>query len=363
MKKVSYCFVNTNDTWGGGEKWHLDMAVSLKNKNYDVKCVVHPHSELKKRLQKNLIETIDIKIGKLSFLSPFKQGEIKALLKKHRFSHLIITLPSDLKAVGIAGKNTGIENIIYARALAAPVKNSLLNRWIFKNVTSHVLVNSLETKRMMLINNPLLIQETKIYLNYYGINLEDWDSKPVKPLFVKEDNVIYIGNAGRLVEQKGQHLFIPIALNLLGKKFNAFRIVIAGTGPLEKKLKQKVIENNLEKYFVFLGFVDDIKSFMSAIDIFALTSFWEGFGYVIAEAMSCSKPICAFDITSNPELIKDGENGYLIEPENTREFAESLYKIASNPKLLLKMGREGRDIIEQKFTLEYAVKDFLNKTA
>ena len=74
---------------------------------------------------------------------------------------------------------------------------------------------------------------------------------------------------------------------------------------------------------------------MDSIDIFLLTSRWEGFGFVLAEAMAAAKPIVAFDISSNPELVSHGVNGYLAEPFDTGKFTYYLTELINNPNLIL----------------------------
>jgi len=105
----------------------------------------------------------------------------------------------------------------------------------------------------------------------------------------------------------------------------------------------------------FLGFVDDTKSFLNKIDILLMTSLWEGFGYAIAEAMACFKPVIGFDISSNPELIRDNVNGMLVKPFDNNSFAEHVIALSGNVSLREKMGRTGRKIVEERFSLDTVI--------
>ena len=91
-------------------------------------------------------------------------------------------------------------------------------------------------------------------------------------------------------------------------------------------------------------------AFWRDIDLFALGSLWEGFGYVLAEAMLARKALVAFDCNSMPELVRPGQNGRLISPpgaeesdvEVGRRFADCVADMAANPAVLAAMGEAGR---------------------
>jgi glycosyltransferase involved in cell wall biosynthesis len=129
-------------------------------------------------------------------------------------------------------------------------------------------------------------------------------------------------------------------------------MLIAGEGKMEDELKALVEKLDLKDYIYFIGFVDDMKSFMNSLDIFALTSIWEGFGYVLVEAMACSKPVVAFDISSNPELVLHDKTGYLVKPFDLEAFANYILKLINDPELRIKFGLNGRTRVEEGFTID-----------
>jgi len=352
MNNPSICFFNTTKSWGGGEQWHYDAARLCASKGLRVIVFVNKNSELYKRLQgeKN-IDLHIVKIGGLSFLNVFKVNYLKRIFRKLNIGAIIMNLPSDAKAAGVAAKHAGIKNIIYRRGSAIPIKNSILNRFLFKNIITQIIANSQETKRTILANNPSLFPADKITVLYNGIDLNRFvfsskiSNYPETPFI--------IGNAGRLDKQKGQHYLFDLAEILLKNGFN-FRIKIAGKGKLELELKQETIARNLSEHIEFLGFSEQIESFFEQIDVFVLTSLWEGFGYVIAEAAACGKPVLAFDISSNPELIEHEKTGYLIPPFDIEILAQRIIYLANNQPLLAKMRTNARQMVEQRFSKDAA---------
>jgi len=136
-----------------------------------------------------------------------------------------------------------------------------------------------------------------------------------------------------------------------------FHLMIGGEGTEKADLEKLISKNELEEKVTLTGFVDDAKSFLMAVDVFALSSHWEGFGYVLAEAMACSKPVVAFDVSSNPELVSDGETGFLIPYGDVSAFADKLTELAQNPQLAKEMGAKGREKVERQFRLEHTLQE------
>lgn len=353
---MKVCFVNTNKVWGGGEKWHLEMACRLSEKGHDVSFMAYPGSLLSDKLRGTGIKTRHIKTGNLGFLNPFRICHSRKLLKDLAPDAVIINLPSDLKVVGRAARKAGVRNVIYRRGSAIPIRNTILNRIIFRRYTDYILANSEETKRTVLKNNPDIFDPAKIKVIYNGIDLSDYPAE--KPVMDKGDrgDKIILGNLARFAPQKGHDMLVEIARILKEKGLN-FHLYLAGDGELSETVRQWVREKDLDDNITFAGFVEDTKSFLCGIDILLMTSRWEGFGYAIAEAMACSVPVIGFDISSNPELISEQVNGMLVSPFDVNSFAGKVMELSGNVSLRNKMGAEGRKIVEERFSLEHAVNE------
>jgi glycosyltransferase involved in cell wall biosynthesis len=357
------CFFNSIESWGGGEKWHYDISTRLGVSGYPVVVISGKNSELYNRLKQTRVPIRQVNISNLSFLNPLKILELRRLFKREKVKTLILNLSTDLKAAGLAAKLAGVDNIIYRRGSAIPIRNTVLNRFIFKYIVTDVIANSEETKRTILLNNPRLFDENKIRVIYNGIDLEEHSKVKSKLLYQRTDGEIILGNAGRLTEEKG-HVYLLELARILKEKNIKFKMLIAGSGKLRYRLGKMTKSYKIDKEVKFLGFVKNIKSFNQSIDIFLLTSLWEGFGYVIVEAMAEEKPVIAFDIKSSAEIIDQGETGFLVEKGNVKDLAEKVDILAKNEKLRKTMGKNGRVKVEKIFTLNQALKkveDFLEE--
>ncbi|MCF8227321.1 MAG: glycosyltransferase [Bacteroidales bacterium] len=350
---MKLCFVNTSRAWGGGEKWHLEMARQLQAGSYDVSLIAAKGSKLASLARDSGLHVYHLPIGNLSFVSPWKRLKYKRLLKEIAPDVMIINAPSELKICSPINRKLGIKSV-YRRGSAIPVRNTWLNRKIFRKNIDLILANSEQTRKTILRNNPQLFPEKSMAVIYNGIDLEKYDYQSITKENRAKEGKLIIGNAGRLVKQKAQFYLIELAVELKNKNID-FLIRIAGSGPLEKELKHKVSAHKLEDHFAFLGFVEDMKSFMFDMDIFVLTSLWEGFGYVLLEAMAAKKPIIAFDVSSNPELVKEGINGYLVKLGDIQGMVEKILLLKERDRAE-EMGKNGREIAARNFELKVSVK-------
>jgi len=335
------CFFNTAKAWGGGEKWHLEISTFLHRKGYAVIVFAHVKSELIKRLKENKVPCIGISISNLSFINPVQHLKLTSKFLELNISTIILNLSSDVKIAGFCAKKAGIKRIIYRRGSAIPIKNSFLNRYYFKNVLTDVLANSLATKKTINANNKALFKKEKIEVIYNGIE--------IKPMVENQSSSIFtIVNLGRLEYQKNQIFLIELASELKQRGLK-FKLIIGGEGSLRKNLEETVQRLDVTNEVELPGFIEKPLKFINKADIFVLPSLWEGFGYVLAEAALCKKPIVAFDISSNPELVLDNRSGYLTKVGDITKFCDKIEILYHNKELSEQMGLTGYNHIAKNF--------------
>lgn len=360
MQPKCICFFNSNKAWGGGEKWHFENALLARDKGYRVCVVANRVSALADRLTAQpSIDVLRLNIHNLSFLNPLKLMRLACFYRKHAVDAVIMAQPSDMKSGGIAAKLAGVRDIIYRRGIAVPVRDNLLNRLLFAHVVTKLIANSKNTRDCVLAENRDLIGTERTHLINCGFDVAAFDAMPAKVLVKRKPGEILIGNAGRLTPQKGQRLLIDIAA-LLQKQPLPFRILIAGIGEIEAELKAYARERGVEDVVQFLGFVSDMKSFHQTLDIFALTSLWEGFCYVQVEAMTLKRPVVAWNVSSIPEVVIDGETGYLCPAQDTEAFAARLLSLMQDEELRNRLGENGRARVIAHFEMQKTFADLEN---
>ncbi|HLV47020.1 MAG TPA: glycosyltransferase [Flavobacterium sp.] len=349
---MKIAFFNSIKFWGGGEKWHYETAVSLSEMNHQVYFFGNPNGKIHDKLQAHPnISFVPVNLSNLSFLNPFKVNRLAKILRKEQIETIIINHPGDLKIAANAANKAGVKRIIYRRGSAIPIKNKWLNRYIFKNWVTDILANSQATKKTILQNNPNLFPEEKIKVIYNYIDIQAFLQRESAPKISRENNEIIIGNLGRLSFQKNQKFLIDLSKKLTEQNIH-HKIYIGGTGELETELKQYNKDQNTEENVIFTGFETNVKDFLSGIDVFFLSSVWEGFGYVLVEANLCEKPCIAFDDNSMPELVKNEYNGFLITPNNLDEAVEKIKIFVENPQLISTYGQNGKEFAQKHFSKE-----------
>jgi glycosyltransferase involved in cell wall biosynthesis len=120
----------------------------------------------------------------------------------------------------------------------------------------------------------------------------------------------------------------------------------------------QIEENKLGNCIQLLGFRSDIKSFLNSIDIFLFPSLWEGFGFALVEAMAEKVVPVAFDLTSNPEIISHGKDGFLIKHPDIDSFADRIEFLITNPEQRQLMANSASEQVRTRFDLPQIVKEW-----
>jgi glycosyltransferase involved in cell wall biosynthesis len=164
------------------------------------------------------------------------------------------------------------------------------------------------------------------------------------------DDVVLV-SVGRLVGWKGTRVVVETLPSLP----EHVKLVVAGTGPEEGNLKELARRLNLDGRVKLVGQVarNDLPSLLSLSDIFVQPSIGEeAFGISVVEAMACSLPVLASNNGGLPEIVVDGETGFLIEPGHVERWRSALARYVDNPGMRRDHGAAGRLRAEKFFSWE-----------
>ncbi|PJE59903.1 MAG: hypothetical protein COU85_01155, partial [Candidatus Portnoybacteria bacterium CG10_big_fil_rev_8_21_14_0_10_44_7] len=129
---------------------------------------------------------------------------------------------------------------------------------------------------------------------------------------------------------------------------------IVGDGPNEKKLKAQTAKLRLNNRVKFLGRLphDQLLKLMVASDVFVLNTQYEGLPHIVLEAMACGLPVVTTNVGGNPEVIKNGRSGLLVEPDNQTQIKMAILKIVNGrefkEKIILEAQKSLSQFTEQK---------------
>jgi glycosyltransferase involved in cell wall biosynthesis len=235
----------------------------------------------------------------------------------------------------------------------APGKH-VLGRWVARRADRIIAISD-AVKRYM-CGSGLGVEERKLQTIHYGIDAARLDHSPgaqaasLRSHWSIADNELAIGFVGRLAPQKDIGTLVR-GFALYAARFAQAKLVIVGSGPLDEELRRLAEDLRIVGRIVWAGFRDDIATVMSAFDIFALTSIYEGLGLVLLEAMASALPVVATRAGAIPEVVTDGETGVLVAPRRPNELAAAFHDL-SDSRRRAQFGAAGRARVMCEFTLE-----------
>jgi glycosyltransferase involved in cell wall biosynthesis len=151
------------------------------------------------------------------------------------------------------------------------------------------------------------------------------------------------------------HAFKPVH-----DAFPLLDLVVVGDGPLRGELEDLAAALGLTERVKFLGYKTpaEVIRLLSNCEIFVLPSRFETFGIAILEAMACGRPVIGTTAGGIPEIIENGENGILVEPDNPPVLAEAILSVLRDLKLQRTISKNGRAAVEQRFCSDYSGKAY-----
>jgi len=167
--------------------------------------------------------------------------------------------------------------------------------------------------------------------------------------FFKNEKGPVIGTISRIAPEKG-HEYLIQAMPEIIDAFPTTRLKIVGTGPLMEDMKALAKDLGLERVIQFTGFVEDLNSEFSTMDVFVLPSLTEGFPLSLQEAMAAKIPVAASAVGGIPELIDHGITGLLFSPKDSDEIAHSMIELLSDFEKAKQMGERGWEKVTTTFS-------------
>lgn len=198
------------------------------------------------------------------------------------------------------------------------------------------------------------IPRSQIAVIYNGLEVSAFDRSPPtqRPIaWPVPANSLTVGCVGRLAPEKGQSTLIQAASSLVARGRD-FHLVLLGDGNLLARLQEQCKRLGLEKKVHFAGQQEDVAVWLSYFDLFTLPSKWEGISMALLEAMASGLPVVATNVGGTPEVVRDGQTGFLTLPGDPQALAFAIERLLSDPDLRRRMGAAGRWRVKQHFTIE-----------
>jgi len=371
---------------GGGQKTLLTYLANFPKKN--INCYVvcgHEEGSFTKELQK-----LDLPVFKVRFNESnirINRTSENTKIRKD-FPYFLSNLPLFVKSSFKIAKIIKINNIdiIYANttktacfgAFASMLTSKPLiyrasNDRFFSNHgwIDYVVCN--QTKKILACSDFVASSFKewfwKVKTVYPPIDFEELTRNLSKESIDKIRKQYRISNNAFVVVQIGclrrvkRHVDLLLSTAQIIKSGNP-RIMLLFVGSdsqgKEINIKRELIkiakELNIWKHIIFTGYKKDVGSILKASDLLVVPSLTETFGRVIVEALYLEVPVIASNTGAIPEIIKNGETGYLFEPQNVKALKDCIRKVLENYNKAKQLAQKGRRYVKIRFSLESVLK-------
>ena len=199
------------------------------------------------------------------------------------------------------------------------------------------------------------IRKRKIDLIYNGIDTSYFKKDVEHSIYTRQimnidSNDVIIGTIANFRPQKN-YPFLIDAFNTLLTEFPFLRLICIGGGPYLETVQDIVKKYALENEIIFTGYSDDVKQYLSIMDIFVLCSKWEGLPNVILQAMSIGVPVVCSSVGGCPEMIENRETGILFPSNDKTRFIEAVEKLIKDKTFSKQIVHNANIQLESRFNL------------
>jgi len=202
------------------------------------------------------------------------------------------------------------------------------------------------------------ISRHKPHLIRNAVSFNQPPSEPGRvPFFSKKPGTYIVGSVGRLETQKG-YTYLLEAIPKILTVCPQTNFYVIGEGSLHHDLEEKASRLKISSRIQFVGIRDDIPYLLQEMDLFVLPSLWEGFPTVLLESMICNVPVIATDIPGTRELVRTGQNGWLVAPQDPAALADTIIEALNNPKLRETCSQQAA-LDVRRFTIENISEEYL----
>lgn len=317
----------TSMTIGGAERVALDLSSGLSGRGYDVDLVlVDASGDLLDEVPDD-VSIVDLEARRVATsLLPLRRYLTS---REPDVLYSMMTEPNliAIAAHQLASTNTRLvisEHNMLSHSIDS-IKDRLvtLGAWASYPLADHAVAVSKGVRHDLLEKTRL--EDDSISMVYNPVRVElirEQASEPVDHEWLADESLEVVLSGGRHEPQKGFDTLLDAFARL---ERDDIRLVLFGKGPETEALQRQAIELGISDRVSFPGFVDNPYSYMSAADVFVLSSVHEGFGLVLIEAMACGCPVVSTDCESGPDEILDrGKYGSLVSVGDDKELADAI---------------------------------------
>jgi glycosyltransferase involved in cell wall biosynthesis len=345
--------IDTARTWRGGQGQVMHTVMGLRALRHRTALVAHPEGELYRRMREG---TDLIPLAPRNEIDLAAAWRLSRVLKQLRPD---IVHAHDPHGVAMAATALSIVSSSPAPALVASrriefrIGHNSFSRWKYDQVNCFIAISNAVRDRLIADG----IRRERIAVVHEGVDVERIVHMPaasVHAAFFLPTHAPIVGNIGALVAQKGQQHLVDAAA-IVVRAIPDVRFIIAGEGELRPALEEHIRRKHIERHVFLSGFRADALELLKGFDLFALSSLHEGLCTSLIDAMAASKASVATTVGGVPEVVADGETGFLVPARDHEAMAERLIQLLKDQPLRERMGEAALGRARELFTVERMV--------
>ncbi|MFH1507513.1 MAG: glycosyltransferase family 4 protein [Candidatus Omnitrophota bacterium] len=363
MSKTRLLYIITKLELGGAQKQLLSLISGISKDEFEIFLFTCRHGLLVNDALKS--------VGRNNFwrslflereINPFKDFiallEIYCFIKAKRIE-IVHTHSSKAGVLGrLAARLARVSKVVHTvHGWSFNNYQPYLVRWMFLMLEK---ICEKHTDKIIVVSNFDRIKGLSLGIgNYdkytlinYGIDFTEFkarqrDTSLIKDLGIKENELI-VGMIACFKSQKAPLDFIKLAFRV-NKVFPDAKFILIGDGILRKRIERFISELNLSQRVILTGWQKDIPSLLSIMDVFVLTSLWEGMPIAVIEAMALARPVLATDTGGVSEVLVDNQTGFLASLFDIAKMSDKLIYLLNNPQLRECMGKKAQISLDERY--------------
>lgn len=216
---------------------------------------------------------------------------------------------------------------------------------LFNRKNSWIIVQNVDDKKLLKALKIIKNKRT-VLIKGSGVDIEKFKPYPENTGFPR------IILASRMLRDKGIYEFVSAAKQLLNMKVNAVFVLVGDIDPGNPSSvsKEEILDWCKDTGIEWMGYREDMSNIFRESHVVCLPSYREGLPKVLLEAAASGKPIVATDVPGCREIVREGENGFLVPPKNSYALAEAIKLLIEDKSLRERMGLAGRRIVEEELS-------------
>lgn len=331
---------------GGVERRRLSLAKHLDKSQFELKIIcTNSHGPFADEIRACDVEVIEI--GSLKSMFDFQQHKKVRKIIDDFQPHIIHG--AVFEGVTMAAINGFLKcvPIVIIEETSDPQNRSWKGNLLMKffAAMSHKVVGVSPAAVHYLIEKAG-IPQNKIQLINNGVANPKLLAAEAKHALKSQYNIkeheLVVGTVGRMqLEEHKRFSDLIRAFAIVLQEYPGSKLMLVGEGPEKIHYERLVEELNIQDNVVFTGYQNDVNQFYEIFDLFCLTSSYEAFGLVLAEAMLHKLPVVATKVGGMQFIVDDGQTGFLVEKFNIDQISDKITLLLKDKELRLALGEKG----------------------